>query len=259
MNRAGLCFFVLALVFVSKPAWSFDLAKILRSSTEFPFSISQDLFYLHSEEIYQFEQQSRLGPVILNEADLANLVRLRNESVIGSFRRAIGNSGLNFPSGYLKRTADDVLKSLFESSVAGPSAIKKYDPTGEVGFCFGRATYVHLELIRRGFDANKIGKIFAVGNLSYQKRLWDFHVATFIWDDDSILVIDDTVKTVLTLEQWIQAVQRFDFDPLAPMMLVYLTDPIKFHPALGSYQKSDFERDIYRGYFVDLLQSMRAP
>lgn len=245
--------FVIALLMQSPALGSVIVSK---SAVEFPFSIELDLFYAHSEEIYKLRQQSNLGPLKMDDADLSRLVQSRNQDVVLKFKRTIGNSGLGFPSPKLKQTADGVLKKLLESPVASPNALAKYDPLGEVGFCFGRATFVHLELIRLGFDPNKIGKVFALGNLSYQKRPWDFHVATFIWDNDATLVIDDTVKEVMTLEQWIQTIEKFDFDPDAPMMTVFLTDPIKFHPALKEYDKRNFQRPIYNNYFKDLVRSL---
>ena len=43
--------------------------------------------------------------------------------------------------------------------VAGFHVINKYDPYGNIGFCFGRALFVHLELLRRGVAKESIKKV----------------------------------------------------------------------------------------------------
>ncbi|MFN9069231.1 MAG: hypothetical protein ACK5V3_18555, partial [Bdellovibrionales bacterium] len=70
--------------------------------------------------------------------------------------------------------------------IVGMSALAKYDPTNEIGFCFGRALFVHLELLRRGVSKDSIKKVFVVGDiveqLNGQEIRWQFHVATAVRD-----------------------------------------------------------------------------
>lgn len=69
--------------------------------------------------------------------------------------------------------------------VAGLPALAKYDPTGIIGFCFGRATAVQLMARAMGLKQESIRKLFVSGDLrSGEAPQWRFHVATLVHGDD---------------------------------------------------------------------------
>ncbi len=101
---------------------------------------------------------------------------------------------------------------VFRHKVAGlddPAKLAKYDPTGIIGFCFGRAMAVHLLARRMGLSETSVRKLFIVGDLrSAEAPEWRFHVTTLVrgaagrW-----YAIDPILEGPLPVEDWIARVQ----------------------------------------------------
>ena len=238
---------------------------ITKSEISFAIPANENLFPFYYGELEQLRLKAELGPSRLDSKGTSNLVRERNQNTIKLFKKSIhpdkpylSHLGVNdIPSKELKILGESILLSLLNSSVVSPNVVQKYDPYGDVGFCFGRATFVHLELIRRGVNPNRIGKVFLMGNFSHSGHHWDFHVATFVWDQTSILVIDDTVGRTMSLDDWFQSIEKFDFNPDAPTAMLYITDPAKFHPALGPYTEQILKLPQYNNYFIDMIKGFK--
>jgi hypothetical protein len=104
--------------------------------------------------------------------------------------------------------ASDVLESIQRSRVI--SNISKYDPKGDMGFCFGRAFYYHLELLRRGVHKDSIRKVFVIGNMQAYGMQWRYHVATSVRSaDGSWIVLDNLIGKPVTIEKWFEKYQKF--------------------------------------------------
>lgn len=146
-----------------------------------------------------------------------------------------------------------IRNSILDHPVVGSPGLSKYDPSFEVGFCFGRATYVHLELLDRGVPAHQIAKIFAIGNLRHRGRPWRFHVATMVQvRGGKWWVIDDLQREPLTVSDWMAAVNAMDLHPTTPTLRYYVTDPAKFQPASGAYDRKVLTEPLFGTYFEDL-------
>jgi hypothetical protein len=152
--------------------------------------------------------------------------------------------------------AEAVRASIAAHPVVGDGAQAKYDPKGEIGFCFGRATYVHLKLLELGLPAGSLGKVFAMGKFRSRGEPWDFHVATVVrGPGKSWLAIDHPSAKVLPVEEWMVEVEKLDRTPEAPTTLFYLTDAAKFLPHTGAYAAVDLETSYLRAYFADLAKA----
>jgi hypothetical protein len=175
----------------------------------------------------------------------------KNKTELTSFlSQAVPNAELPILN---KERAEMILQKLRTNPVASTDSLTKYDPDREVGFCFGRATYVHMELLRHGVSTNHIAKIYAMGNLKYGKDNWDFHAAVAVWSaQKNWLVIDELVNEVMPLEQWMAKLMTFAKNPLKPRVRFFVVDPAKFHPALGPYQRKDMIFPYYHNYFLDM-------
>lgn len=94
--------------------------------------------------------------------------------------------------------------------------LKKYDPTGEVGYCYGRAMAVHLRARRMGLRPEAIRKLFIIGDLrSGTAREWRFHVTTLVKGDDlrwyaiDPLLVDGVGKNrPEPLEEWVRLIRN---------------------------------------------------
>lgn len=149
--------------------------------------------------------------------------------------------------------AIEILISIPSHPVIGDKVALKYDPTREIGFCFGRAAYVHIELLRRGIDAKHIAKVFVMGGLFLENIGWDFHVATIAQDGAGTWwAIDSLFKSPKPLEDWMSEVAKWDANQRFPALRFYFTDPLKFQALKGSYDSGYFYSDVYRRYFEDL-------
>ncbi len=148
--------------------------------------------------------------------------------------------------------------------VADYSKVKRYDPKGGIGFCFGRAMNAHLYALRLGLAKESIRKIWAVGSMKYEKIFWRYHVATIVRRNDGAWVaIDPEYEKPLEIQDWYKEVKAMDVDDklqfftssarrFGPMSNDTYTngelDPTKFDPRA---------KDFYNGYFRDLLAHSR--
>lgn len=91
-----------------------------------------------------------------------------------------------------------------------PAKLDRYDPTGVIGFCFGRALAVHLMARRLGLAEGSIAKLFIVGDLrSAEDPEWRFHVTTLArGPQDRWYAVDPILEGPLPVEDWISSVQR---------------------------------------------------
>jgi hypothetical protein len=154
-----------------------------------------------------------------------------------------------------REQAQKILDLIWENPIVGHAALKKYDHQN-IGFCFGRAAYFHLELLRRNLHPSSIGKLFAIGELSFSGMRWDFHVATLArGPNQEWWVLDsDTGNQVEPIEIWIKKITKLDEDPSNPSVRFYFADAVKFHPLYGAYNPSNLYLPYFNHYFEDLAR-----
>ncbi|MBF0407651.1 MAG: hypothetical protein HQM10_09875 [Candidatus Riflebacteria bacterium] len=128
-----------------------------------------------------------------------------NEALFDTYRSIYQHSSKKLSVlNYLER------EFLFEKStrheVAGLEHLGKYDPQGNIGFCFGRAMAVELIALRMGLTPNSIGKMFIVGQMMQNDRLaWRFHVTAIIaGDNGKWFAIDPVMGCPLEIENWVK-------------------------------------------------------
>jgi hypothetical protein len=160
-------------------------------------------------------------------------------------------------NGVSEHWAEKIMESIDEHPVVSSYQYSKYNREGvEIGFCFGRAVYAHLALLKMGVNKDAIKKIWAVGPMSNGVN-WEFHVGTIVKDSrsDKWWVIDNFPGRLLDLEEWFDYFSRMSTDQ---KLRLYVTEPEKFTAALGTYHRVQLgldlnrETDWYQGYFVDL-------
>lgn len=134
-----------------------------------------------------------------------------------------------------------------------------------LGFCFGRATYVHLKLLGLGLQKESIQKIWAVGVMHASENgipvTWDFHVATMAYTlEMGWMVVDTYLGTVVKVAEWMNALQKVNPDGA---LRFYNTDASKFGLSLGAYSRTQMgldlprEVDWYKGYFQDMMKALK--
>jgi len=113
----------------------------------------------------------------------------------------------------------DQLAVLYQTTLVNPvshfSQLTKYDPTGIVGFCFGRAMTAHLTA-RKEFHVKPtaIYKLFVIGDLRSvaAKPEWRFHVTTILpvgtGGRTKWMAIDPIMRQPLSVAEWMTKVRR---------------------------------------------------
>jgi hypothetical protein len=158
------------------------------------------------------------------------------------------------------------LKKLFNYAVhhpiAGIEALKKYDPNGEIGFCFGRALFIHLELLRRGVAKESIKKVFVVGEMlevdpvTQKQTVWQFHVATSVKGADGQWWVIDPSYGLIELREWYKFMRKM---ATQGRISVFNTPLSKIGPSAWEYntQPGGLFDPFYRNYFKDLFASFK--
>ncbi len=157
-----------------------------------------------------------------------------------------------------RKQAQKLLNSISPHPVVGQRAYDSYNREGtEIGYCFGRATYVHLALLKMGVKKDAIKKIWTVGLTGGQVN-WIYHVATAVrTTDGNWTVIDNFVGRLITAQEWATQMRGMTIDG---KKATYITDAKKFGPQTGKYTRVQLglglsrETDFYKNYFGDLLK-----
>lgn len=164
---------------------------------------------------------------------------------------------LNPSDAITPKQAQRLLDSISPHPVVGQEAYDFYNRPGrEIGFCFGRATYVHLALLKMGVKKEAIKKIWTVGETGGQMN-WIYHVATAVrTTDGKWTVIDNFVGKLVTAQEWATEMRKMTVDG---KKATFITDAKKFHPQTGTYSRVELgldlsrEKDYYQHYFRDLF------
>ncbi len=162
--------------------------------------------------------------------------------------------------------ARDLFKEFARHPVASYSLRKVYDPEGRIGFCFGRAMAIHLELLRAGIDKRSIRKIWAVGDLALGSLKWHHHVATMVRaSDGGWWVIDPMWEGPMKATQWMFRMRwLFAKWPRLPKLeeprlRFFVTRPERFGTELAvKYKREElFNEESYGSFFKDLMKHNR--
>jgi hypothetical protein len=133
--------------------------------------------------------------------------------------------------GFSAGQRSSLFKEAVTHPVAGPGVVGKYDPTGMIGFCFGRALCVDLIARQMGLAKKSLLKIFYVGDMRSNPEVpeWRFHVTTaVIGDDGSLYAVDPIMRGPMLASEWIRYVQKI-WDPQGKGK-VYFTPPLAIMP-----------------------------
>lgn len=153
--------------------------------------------------------------------------------------------------------ANAFIQKIWQHPVVGKDTRYQRTETS-IGYCFGRATFVHLEALRLGYTKDQIRKVWVVGEMD-NGIVWDFHVATAIRNQNQEWYVIDTVTgRPLSPEDWYNQFLKMSTDK---KLRFFATNPEKFTKAAGSYDRIqlgldlDKESDWYQNYFKDLMQN----
>lgn len=200
-----------------------------------------DLFKIYSEELKILKSSGA------NEETLSSALQIKNKLEFQNLKKRSPSRGVKI------EVAEALLKSIASHPVVSAKALLRYDPTSQTGFCFGRAAYVHIELMRAGATLEDVVKIFVMGGLYVDDIGWDYHVATAVRSEQGAwLVIDSLFDKVLTIDDWMYEVAKWDADKVHPKVRFYATNAAKFQPTIGSYESQTISSVIYQKYFEDL-------
>lgn len=184
-------------------------------------------------------------------------VAKQNASVFAKLKAWTPQASEDRAEGITLAEARQLLTDAMNDKIIGKKSEKKYDPAGNIGFCFGRAMWLHLELLQRGVSKDSIFKAFVIGPMSYANIMWQFHVATIVRNSETggFLVIDPEFGQVLSLENWFAQNMNLSTDK---KLRLYVTEPSKFGASADDYDKYALNDKWYNSYFKDMLAYFRA-
>lgn len=162
-------------------------------------------------------------------------------------------------NGLTKAWVDQVVESINRHPVVGYYQREKYNRENvSIGFCFGRATYTHLALLKMGVNKDAIRKAWVVGTMKAGNIKWAFHVTTLVKDysTNKWWAVDSVPGQVLELKDWYAHFKKQD---QKANLRLYVSSPNKFSVSLGEYSRVQMgldltrEQDWYQHYFKDLM------
>ncbi|MBT3585182.1 MAG: hypothetical protein HN509_09755 [Halobacteriovoraceae bacterium] len=196
------------------------------------------------------------APEQINRDNLQHLEDFIAMEVEGRSTLSINNVDADDAKFLNPRIARDVLSTLRSHSVVSLYSYDKYDPKNQgIGFCFGRAMFVHLELAMRNLDRDSIKKAFVVGSMSTgDGNSWGWHVTTIAQSKDQngneVWLALDPVTGLKTLKEWYK--EMYNHFSTDKKLKIYVTESGKFGPSPGFYSHPNLENQFYNSYFTDL-------
>jgi hypothetical protein len=156
------------------------------------------------------------------------------------------------------RYAREVLQAANSNPVVSLYQYHRYDPNNQgIGFCFGRALFVHMELGYRGFDRDSVRKAFVMGPMQTPDGgSWGWHVTTIAQSknargQEEWLAIDPITGVKPALDWYKEMYDQYSTDK---KLKLFVTLPTRFSPSAGSAYHEDHLRDpFYNRYFEDLM------
>jgi len=159
--------------------------------------------------------------------------------------------------------AKKMLNIVYDHPTVGFKADEIYmHPGEEMGFCFGRAMYLHLLALKLGLQKESIKKIWAVGPMQSDKPGidWGYHVALLVFSKEGWVVLDPNKMRVMAVADWVKTYSQKSLDG---RIRFYGSDAEKFGLYSGKYSRYmlgldlNASEDWYKHYFVDMLQATR--
>ena len=207
--------------------------------------IASDLYNLQQAELAKFGKKS---------------FQRMNDAMLASLKTAPPSICEKRASHASFKEAQEIWKDAYNHPVASLRSIDKYDKTGGIGFCFGRALTTQTIANQRGLAPDSTLKIFAVGKMATETITWGFHVATLVRGPQEVVngkaetqwyAIDPIFGDAMTVDEWVNTeMAGFNSDGLVRF---YVTPSQKFGPNVGAYDKTAFGDSFYNEYFTDWM------
>lgn len=205
----------------------------------------------------EIESRTAQGSLLDVQADAGTKkIHAHNLEIKGALKDPLSGDSQGRRNSVSREEADFFVKLMANHPINGAQREAKYDPDECFGFCFGRASLIHSEAIRRNIDPSAIRKIWAVGSLENEK--WHFHVSTLLkakgrgswWATDTIY------KSTVSVETWMS---RMENSSDTNRLMFFVTDPRRFSVYDPRFYNAidllgDGQSDYYNGYFRDYFE-----
>ncbi|MFP5520699.1 MAG: protein-glutamine glutaminase family protein [Bdellovibrionia bacterium] len=198
--------------------------------------------------------KSHVEPLTMKDVFRENL------ELIATHSEYIPSSSSKRAKGIDSAQGQKIIEAVARSPFLGTDPVLYQRPQTEIGYCFGRATFIHLMLLRLGVQKESIKKIWIVGPMKIPgtNLIWDYHVATMVFSEkQGWMVLDSNIGRPVTIDNWFSNYYHMSVDRRAKL---FVTDASKFAPDLGKYDRVQLglnmsrEQDWYQHYFKDLMR-----
>lgn len=175
-------FFVCTLISVSKAYLQESCKKLFKETPKIDLFLNADLFLLRQ--------------VDLHSKTLEDIAMSNGKTIKDLYSEGSSPALINGRKDYMTfKEAQDVLTSI-QSSTASPLLSFNYEKqTDKIGYCFGRAMYFHIALLKNKVHKSAIKKVWIIGPMKYKQDNWNFHVATLVKLEDQKWYALDTNQT----------------------------------------------------------------
>lgn len=214
---------------------------------------------------YQQNLPQNLRTHRTNEAQRLSVSEINrlNNATLNHLNRFVPQTSQSRASSLNLSDARSILNVVSNHSVTGHNAYQRYNRENEnIGFCFGRAAFTHLLLLKMGLSRDSVVKVWAVGPMKTPGVTWDFHVATAAYvKDKGWLVLDNNYDAPMKLDGWFKKMQDQNRN-MDRKLRLYVTEPNKFGLEMGRYDRVQLgldltrETDWYQHYFVDMMNDL---
>jgi hypothetical protein len=154
-------------------------------------------------------------------------------------------------------------QSMNGHSIVGREGSRRYDPRGDIRYCFGLAAYAHHMLLAMGVHPDSIRKALIIGPGNWRDGNEGFHMTTVVrGDDGDWYSVDRYFGRAFKISSWFQHFWEKSTDR---KLRFFVSSAERFSPEIPAYDviqlglNVDRRSDAYLGYFQDLFNWLRNP
>lgn len=237
---------VYLLFFVSSLAQATDSCPSLYEKT-YGLTERQEEFLKHKDgNFFDLPRPLEGGAHELNMRSV--IEPLRREPLPKSTKRAVE---------LLETEVRALHRSLTHDPKLDPLRCRKKVTVRGDGMCWALAIAAHLKTLGTGLHNKSIRKVWAIGPIDIDGRHWRYHATTIVRvKGKGWYAIDPVFARPMSVEDWYGSMQALD---VSGNLRIFSTPAKRFGPSSKQkYNPTEFSRDLYDGFFRDLVTRVRS-
>lgn len=181
-----------------------------------------------------------------------------NENVLKALKSEPlgGSAGSSRKLELSKQDLQNLFRDIVTDPKINPAMCAEVSTKKGKGMCWALAIAVHLKTFNVNLHNDSVRKLWAVGPLEVDGHHWKYHATTIVRvKGEGWYALDPLFVQPMPVADWYKKLGEYD---VSGTMRLFSTPAKRFGVTSNAkYSKAEFSRDLYQGFFNDLMHSVR--